>query len=43
VRWGYLRTRLRAEERPREGSLQAGQGTADAEVRKQLQALGYVR
>jgi arylsulfatase A-like enzyme len=43
VRWGYLRTRLRAEERPREGSLQAGQGTADTEVRKQLQALGYVR
>ncbi|HTG32018.1 MAG TPA: sulfatase [Thermoanaerobaculia bacterium] len=43
VRQGYLWSRLRAEERPRKGALQAGEVTMDAELRKQLQALGYLR
>ena len=42
VRTGYLGGRLRAEERPRKGALQAGEGTIDEETRKQLQALGYM-
>jgi len=43
VRAGYLRARLRAAERQHKGRLQAGEGTMDAELRKQLEALGYLR
>lgn len=43
VRTGYLGTRLHTAERPRKGTLKAGEGTLDAELRKQLQALGYVQ
>jgi choline-sulfatase len=43
VRTGYLRAWIRAQERPRKGRLQAGQGTMDPELRKQLEALGYLR
>jgi arylsulfatase A-like enzyme len=43
VRRGYLWSRLQAEERPRKGALQAGEVTMDAELRKQLKALGYLR
>lgn len=42
VRAGYLDSRLKAGERPRQGALKAGQGAMDAELRQQLQALGYV-
>ncbi|HET9213010.1 MAG TPA: sulfatase [Thermoanaerobaculia bacterium] len=42
VREGYLWSRLRAEERPRKGTLKAGEATVDAELRKQLEALGYL-
>jgi choline-sulfatase len=43
VRAGYLRARLRAEERLRKGRLRAGQATPDSELQKQLEALGYLR
>ncbi len=43
VREGYLRSHLHAAERRRKGDLQAGAAVLDAEVRKQLQALGYLR
>jgi choline-sulfatase len=43
VRAGYLRARLRAEERPRKGRLRAGEGTMDPELRRQLEALGYLQ
>jgi choline-sulfatase len=42
VRAGYLRDHLHAAERPRKGTLQAGQAIVDEELRKQLQALGYL-
>ncbi|HET7041530.1 MAG TPA: sulfatase/phosphatase domain-containing protein, partial [Gemmatimonadales bacterium] len=42
VRQGYLWSRLRTAERPRKGALQAGEATMDAELRKQLEALGYL-
>jgi choline-sulfatase len=42
VRAGYLRARLRTEERLRKGRLRAGESTPDSELRKQLEALGYV-
>jgi arylsulfatase A-like enzyme len=43
VRTGYLRAHLLAAERRRKGALQAGTAVLDEEVRKQLQALGYLR
>ncbi len=43
VRAGYLRARLRAEERLRKGRLRAGEATPDSELQKQLEALGYLR
>jgi choline-sulfatase len=43
VRAGYLRARLRTEERLRKGRLRAGESTPDSELRKQLEALGYLR
>jgi arylsulfatase A-like enzyme len=43
VRTGYLATHLRAAERPRARALRPGEGTMDAEVRQQLQALGYAQ
>jgi choline-sulfatase len=43
VRTGYLRAHLLAAERRRKGALQAGEAVLDAELRKQLQALGYLR
>lgn len=43
VRTGYLATRLRAAERPRARALRPGEGAIDAEVRQQLQALGYAQ
>jgi hypothetical protein len=42
VRAGYLRGHLLAAERRRKGALQAGEAVLDAEIRKQLQALGYL-
>jgi len=43
VRAGYLRARLRAEERLRKGQLRAGRTNPDSELQKQLEALGYLR
>jgi hypothetical protein len=43
VRAGYLRARLRAEERLRKGQMRAGETTPDSELQKQLDALGYLR
>jgi arylsulfatase A-like enzyme len=43
VRAGYLLDLLKAAERRRKGALQAGEAAVDAELRKQLQALGYLR
>lgn len=43
VRTGYLRAHLLAAERRRKGALQAGQAVLDEELRKELQALGYLR
>jgi choline-sulfatase len=43
VRAGYLRARLRAEERLRKGQLRAGKASPDSELQKQLEALGYLR
>jgi arylsulfatase A-like enzyme len=43
VRTGYLRAHLLAAERRHKGALQAGQAVLDEELRKQLQALGYLR
>ncbi|MFL6235029.1 MAG: sulfatase [Thermoanaerobaculia bacterium] len=43
VRAGYLRDHLLAAERRRKGALKAGQAVLDDELRKQLQALGYLR
>jgi arylsulfatase A-like enzyme len=42
VRAGYLRDHLHAAERRHKGALQAGQAIVDEELRKQLQALGYL-
>ena len=43
VRTGYLRAHLLAAERRRKGALQPGTAVLDEELRKQLQALGYLR
>jgi choline-sulfatase len=43
VRTGYLRAHLLAAERRRKGALQAGTAVLDEELRKELQALGYLR
>ncbi|HTG32270.1 MAG TPA: sulfatase [Thermoanaerobaculia bacterium] len=43
VRAGYLRARLRAEERLRQRQLRAGKTNPDSELQKQLEALGYLR
>src|SRR6185295_7208733 len=43
VRTGYLSTRLHAAERPQARALRPGEGAMDAEVRQQLQALGYAQ
>lgn len=42
VRSGYLATRIKAEELPREGMLKAREGVIDPELREQLRALGYI-
>lgn len=42
VRAGYLGTRLKTVETGKKGSLRAGEGAVDAELREQLRALGYV-
>jgi choline-sulfatase len=42
VRTGFFGARLRAEERFRKGRLRGGEATVDAELRKQLEALGYL-
>jgi choline-sulfatase len=42
VRAGFFGARLRAEERLRKGSLRSGEATVDPELRKQLEALGYL-
>ncbi|MEA2604658.1 MAG: hypothetical protein QOF89_5650 [Acidobacteriota bacterium] len=42
VRTGFFGARLRAEERLRKGRLRAGEATVDPELRKQLEALGYM-
>lgn len=42
VRAGYLGTHLRLAQRPRKGALRPGEGAMNAELRRQLQALGYV-
>jgi arylsulfatase A-like enzyme len=39
---GYLATWIKAEELPREGMLKAREGVVDPELKRQLQALGYV-
>jgi choline-sulfatase len=41
VRAGFLRSRLRAAELPRRGTLRPAERTANAELRQRLQALGY--
>jgi len=41
VRAGYLGTYLRLAQRPRAGALRPGEGAMNAELRRQLQALGY--
>jgi arylsulfatase A-like enzyme len=43
VRAGYLLDHLRLAERHRKGALRAGEATVDTELRKQLQALGYIQ
>ena len=42
VRTGFLGVRLRSEERLRKARLRAGEVTLDPELRKQLEALGYL-
>ncbi len=42
VRSGYLATRIKAEELPREGMLKAREGVMSPELREQLRALGYI-
>ncbi len=42
VRTGFLGTQLQAEERLNRGKLRAGEVTVDPELRKQLEALGYL-
>lgn len=42
VRRGYLWSRLRARERSHQGALRESETTTDAELRKRLQALGYL-
>jgi arylsulfatase A-like enzyme len=42
VRAGYLGTHLKSAEKKKPGSLRAGEGAVDAELKEQLRALGYV-
>ena len=42
VRAGYLGARLKIAERPRAGALRPAEGAVNAELRRRLQALGYV-
>ncbi len=42
VRSGYFASRIKAEELPRKGNLEAREGVMDPEVRRQLRALGYL-
>ncbi len=43
VRAGFFGARLRGEEHLRKGTLRAGEATVDPELRRQLEALGYLQ